>query len=145
MKKLRHLVEYVSARILLFFFDHLPFSITSTLAKWAGTLWWWIDFGRRKVAVQNILRSGIETDPGKARKLAKKSIQAFSLVVIESLRSEEILEAEDISEHILVQIPDEVFEVLKDPDQSLILAGGHLGNWEIAAHLLSQYKPVAGI
>ena len=145
MKKIRHFIEYVLARILLFIFDFLPYRLTSKLAIWAGNLWWWFDRGRRKVAIKNILRSGIESDPKRARAIAKKSIQNFGVLILESLKSSKILDSEDWKAHIKFNVHPEVYEVLKDPDQGLIFAGGHLGNWEIGGHLFSHYKPVAGI
>lgn len=145
LKHIRHCIEFGLARVLLFFFDYLPISFTRGLARGAATLWWWVDARRRKVAVQNILRSGVETDPAKARKIAKTSIQTFSILVLESLKSSNILEDDTWRDFITLKIEPDVMEVLKNPDQGLILAAGHFGNWEIAAHLISQFKPVAGI
>jgi len=144
-KKIRHTIEYGLARVLLLLFDHLPYSITRSLARGAANLWWWVDIRRQKVAVKNILRSGVETDPKRARAIAKKSIQTFSILVLESLKSSTILEDDTWKDHVTLKIPPDVMQALQDPDKGLILAAGHLGNWEIAAHLVSQFKPVAGI
>ena len=108
-------------------------------------MWWRFDVKRQRVATKNIIRSGIETDPKRARAIAKKSIQTFSLLILESLKSAEILDSKDWRDYINLKIDPEVVDVFKNPDLALILAGGHLGNWEIAAHMASQYKPVAGI
>jgi KDO2-lipid IV(A) lauroyltransferase len=35
--------------------------------------------------------------------------------------------------------------VLKEPGRGVILASGHLGNWEFAARLVSDFKPVVGV
>ena len=131
--------------MLLLFFDYLPIRFTRSIARGAALLWWWVDVRRQKVAVDNILRSGIETDPAKARIIARKSIQTFSILVLESLKSSHILEDDTWRNFITLDIAPDVREVLEDPEQGLILAAGHFGNWEIAAHLISQFKPVAGI
>lgn len=145
LKHIRHCIEYGLARVLLFIFDFLPIGFTRWIAKGAATLWWWVDGRRRKVAVENILRSGVETNPAKARSIAKQSIQTFSILVLESLKSSRILEDDTWRDHITLNIAPDVMEVLEDANQGLILAAGHFGNWEIAAHLISQFKPVAGI
>ena len=145
LKQIRHGIEFGLAWVLLLVFDYLPLGISRSIAKGAATLWWWVDIRRRKVAVSNILRTGIERDPRQARKIAKRSIQTFSILVLESLKSSRILEDDSWRDHIRFDVAPDVLEVLEDPKQSLILAGGHFGNWEIAAHLISQFKPVAGI
>ena len=125
--------------------DRLPAAGAGRLARGLATLWWLADRSRRRVARQNILRSGIETDPRRVRALARRSAQHMGLLAIESLKSAEILEESRWREHVRMSISPGVEEVLEDPGQGLIMASGHFGNWEIAAQLLSRYKPVAGI
>ncbi len=108
-------------------------------------LWWLVDVRRRRVARDNILRAGIETDPTRIRALSRGSAQHFAMVVVESLKSAAVLEEERWSDHIELKIAPDVMAVLEDPDQGLIMASGHYGNWEIAAQWLSRFKPVAGI
>ncbi len=69
----------------------------------------------------------------------------MALVIVESLRSTDFLGDETIDQHLKIEIPDDVKAVLEDPQQSLIIASGHYGNWEVAGHWVSRYKPVAGI
>lgn len=145
MKTLRHIIEIGLARILLFLCDHLPYRLTCIVSKIAANLWWWADFRRRRVARDNIIRSGIETDPKRARAIAKRSIQVFAMLVVESLRSADFLEGEKWRDHVKLDIKPDVLAALEDPDKGMIMAAGHFGNWEIAAHLVSRYKPIAGI
>ena len=115
------------------------------LARALADLWWLVDFPRRKVACANILSSGLETDPGRVRRLSRHSAEHFAMVVIESLKSAKVLEDDGWQDHIQLDIAPDVMAVLEDPDQGLIMASGHFGNWEIAAQWLSRLKPVAGI
>lgn len=110
-----------------------------------GTLWWWVDRRRKAVAIGNILKSGVETDPVKAKAIAKEAAQNMAILVVESLRSTDILDGDNIYDHIKVDIHPEVMAVLENPDEGLIVASGHFGNWEIAGHYVSRFKPVAGI
>ena len=97
------------------------------------------------MARDNILGSGIETDPRRAKALSRRSAEHFGLVVIESLKSAQILEEGREQENLQLAISPDVMAVLEDPEQGLIMASGHFGNWEIAAQWLSRFKPVAGI
>lgn len=115
------------------------------LACRLADLWWWADWRRRPVAVANILRSGIETDPRRARVLGRRAVRHVGRLVIESLKSTEILGEDLAAENVDLAIAPDVLAVLEDPGQGLIMASGHFGNWELAAHLLSRWKPVAGI
>ncbi len=142
---LRHAVEYHILRGTLAAFDRLSFGGARRLATVLAQMWWWVDYRRRRVAQSNILRCGIESDPRRARALAHRSVHHMGLVAIESLRSSEILDDDRWREHVRMEIAPDVLEVLEDPDRGLIMASGHFGNWEIAAQLLSRYKPVAGI
>lgn len=69
----------------------------------------------------------------------------MGLVVIESLKSAEMLDGDHWRDHVHLEIAPDVMAALENPDQGLIMVSGHYGNWEIAAQVLSRYKPVAGI
>jgi KDO2-lipid IV(A) lauroyltransferase len=97
------------------------------------------------MARDNILACGIETDPGRANTLGRRSSQHVGQVVIESLKSAKLLDEHGSHEHVRLEIAADVRAVLDDPHRGLIVASGHFGNWEIAAQLLSRFKPVSGI
>ena len=145
MKLILQLAEYGFFRCVLLLCDTLPYSITCLVARGTANLWWLVDKKRRIVARDNIIRSGIETDPKRALAIAKKACHNMALVIVESLRSTDFLGDDAIDQHLKIGIPDDVNAVLEDPEQSLIIASGHYGNWEVAGHWLSRYKPVAGI
>ena len=145
MLALRHNLEYALLRSALGAFDLLPLSGASWLGRRLADLWWLVDGRRRRVAVSNILRCGIESDPGRARTLSRRSSEHFAQVVIESLKSAQLLDQGRWRESLRLDVHPEVREVLDTPGQGLIMASGHFGNWEIAAQVLSRWKPVAGI
>ncbi|MEO1369174.1 MAG: hypothetical protein AAFX50_18505, partial [Acidobacteriota bacterium] len=142
---LRHALEYLLLRGLLAVVDGLSSRAASAFARGAGRLWWAVDGPRKRVAVANIQRAGIESDPQRARALSRRASEHFALVVIEGLKSAEVLDAPDADERCRLEIHPDVRRVLEDPDRGLIMASGHFGSWEIAAHRLSRFKPVAGI
>ena len=145
VKALRHNLEYALLRSALGAFDLLPLSGAGWLGRRLADLWWLVDSRRRRVAVSNILRCGIESDPGRARTLSRRSSEHFAQVVIESLKSAQLLDEGRWRETLRLDVHPEVQAVLDTPGQGLIMASGHFGNWEIAAQVLSRWKPVAGI
>lgn len=145
MKEIRYFIEYGLVRVVLFLFDILPYRLACMVGVGAGTLYWWIDRKRQKVAIGNILKSGIETDPKKARSIAKKAVHNMAILVVESLRSTDFLDGDKLFDHITLKIQPDAMAALEDPEKGLIIASGHFGNWEVAGHYLSRFKPVAGI
>ena len=132
-------------RVVLFLFDSLPYTFTCKVARGTANVWWVFDRKRQIVGRDNVIRSGIESDPKKARAIAKKAAHHMAIVVVESLRSTDFLSDEDTTDNIVLDIKPDVLAVMQDPEQSLIIASGHFGNWEVAGHWVSKFKPVAGI
>ena len=80
MKHLRHLIEYGLFRVVLFLFDFLPYKFTCMVARGAANVWWVFDRKRQIVGRDNVIRSGIETDPKKARAIAKKAAHHMAIM-----------------------------------------------------------------
>jgi KDO2-lipid IV(A) lauroyltransferase len=144
-RNLRYLVEYLLARCILLLLDLTPLPVTYWIARRLADLWYACGVRRRRVARANILQCGIAGDARSASVVARRSFQHFAMVIIESLKSAKYLEGDAWKKHISLEIDPEVQAVLDDPASGLILVSGHYGNWEIAAQLLSMFKPVAGI
>lgn len=145
MIRLRHLLEAALLRVVLVAVDGLSLDAAGRLGRFLARTWWRVDVGRRRVARDNVLRAGITDDPKEADGISRRSAEHFGTVVVESLKSAEILEDGRWQDHLELDIAPDVLAVLEDPEQALIMASGHFGNWEIAAQFLSRYKPVAGI
>jgi KDO2-lipid IV(A) lauroyltransferase len=65
--------------------------------------------------------------------------------VIESLKAHKLIQAQNWREHVVLEIPPATEALLQAPGQGVLLVSGHLGNWEVAAQILSHLKPVVGI
>jgi len=145
MKKLRHLIEYASLRALLGVLDSLSLRGAQRLATVLADLWFAADSRRRGIACDNVRRSGITTDEVAVRRIAKHSFRHFACLVIDSLKSDQVLTADTWRNHIEWDVDSETMALLEAPEQGLLLISGHLGNWEIAAQIISFIKPVVGI
>lgn len=144
MKWLRYWFEYNTLRLLLGAFDLMSAARAEKVLNRLSGLYFFLAAGRRRIAMDNILKAGITSDPAEARRIARAAFGHFALVVLESLKSGEIM-ADGIENHIRVSVPPELDRLFKDPRQGLIMASGHFGSWEIAAQLVSHVKPVAGV
>lgn len=144
MKRLRHWFEWILARLALGIIDRLSFAGGARLAITLGTLGYGLMFNRRRIAIDNIRKAGLATDATAASRIALESFRHFSRVVVESLQSSALFHDEAWKARVTLEIPPETRSLLESPG-GIILAGGHMGNWEIAAQVLSFIKPVVGI
>ncbi len=145
MKKLRHLVEYAALRPLLALIDALSLSAAEKLATVLADIYFAAASRRRGITCDNVRRSGITSDEVEIRRIAKDSFRHFACLVIDSLKSDQYFSPETWRERIELDVAPETLELLEKPDQGLMLISGHLGNWEIAAQVISFLKPVVGI
>lgn len=145
MKWLRHRLEWLAASLGLAVIDSLSYSGGYRLADSLGAIGFVLLRNRRRTAIDNVIKSGIASRPSDAKRIARASFQHFTRVVVESLQSSRIFKSDDWHQHVRLDISEEARIALETPGAGLILASGHLGNWEIAAQVLSEFKPVVGI
>jgi Kdo2-lipid IVA lauroyltransferase/acyltransferase len=141
-RRLRHAAEYAALRLLVLEVDLLPLGAATWLASRWADLAFALDGGRRRVAVDNLLRAGMAGDAAAARRLARRSARHFAAVVVETLKAERLLRGDGWSRRVELRIPDSVWPLLRDPARGLIVASGHFGNWELGAQALSRLKSV---
>ena len=145
MKKLRYRLEYLVALFFLFLLNRLSLKASFKLAEKIGSMWFSLHRARRMIAIDNVLKSGITQNRLEAAEFARKSFQSFALVIVESLRSEMFLNENEWRNNVTMDIPQDVMNLINNPDKGMILISGHLGNWEIAGQIISYFKPVSGI
>jgi KDO2-lipid IV(A) lauroyltransferase len=145
VKRLRYLLEYLGLRLALFLLDRLSLSSATGLAHGVADLWYAVHVPRRRMAVDNLLRSGIVQTRAEASKIARASFRHFAVLVVESLKSSDAFDETNWRNKVRLDISPAAMELLNKPSQGVILVSGHLGNWEVAAQLLSYLKPVVGI
>ena len=143
--RIRHLLEYLGFRVALFLLDRLSLSGAQKFASRLADSWYLLNSSRRRTAKDNILRSGITDNPAEVNRIAHESFRHFGLLIVESLKSEEVFNEDNWRSRVEMDISPETMAVLNNPKQGMILVSGHIGNWEVAAQLLSYIKPVVGI
>ena len=145
MKKLRYMIEYLLVCPLLALADMLSPRASFRLGRQFGELWFRTDRRRREIAVDNILQSRICSDRKEAEEIARRSFQHFALLIVEALKSVWVPAGQAAKYTTEMHMSPELQKLIEDPKQGIILASGHLGNWELAAQALSRIKPVAGV
>ena len=132
-------------RVLLVLIDSLSPRGAERLASAIADVWFSAGARRRDIACGNVRRSGIATDEMEVRRIAKHSFRHFAGVITDSLKADKLLTPDTWRDHVELDIPPETMALLQEPEQGLLLISGHLGNWEVAAKVLSFFKPVVGM
>jgi Kdo2-lipid IVA lauroyltransferase/acyltransferase len=142
---LKHSLEYAGAVCALAIIDRLPLMRAEALARRLARAWFRVAGTRRRIAVDNILAARITADPAEANRIARKSFEHFGVVLVESLKSGAIFDEHNWRDKVDLDLAPQTAALLEEPERGLILVSAHFGSWELAAQLLSYFKPVVGI
>ena len=145
IRRLRYRLEYLFARSAMALFDSLPLPFSVRVAEYGADLYFLLGGMRRRTAIDNLLQAGLASTPAEARRIARESFRHFARLVIESFASLRWLTDDSWPSHCTLDLHPDSRRLLEDPRQGLLLISGHLGNWEVAAQVLSFLKPVLGI
>lgn len=102
---------------------------------------------RRRISVENLLRGGVASDEGQARRLAKAAWCHLPGHIAEALFVPQVINASNWREHLDVEgaDPDAVRLLLDETDKPIILVSAHHGVWEAATNVLSFARPMIAI
>ncbi len=145
VKRARHLVEYALARAAFALLDALSPAAATRLAAAAGRVWYTLAAARRRVAIDNILRTGIATDRPAAAGIARASFRHLAIMAVEALKAPRLITPENWRDYAVLVGDPAAVESIADPSRPAIVATAHLGNWEVGAMILSFVKPFLGI
>jgi KDO2-lipid IV(A) lauroyltransferase len=110
-----------------------------------GSAWFTLHGSRRRLAVANVLASGVAADEKQALAIARSSFQSFALTLVESLKMKELVPSGSWRERVEWVVPLETEALIKAPGKGAIVVTGHIGNWGLAGYIVSLTKPVDGI
>lgn len=115
-------------------------------AGFAGLLWPFFP-GRRRIAVENLLKCGVAKDEAEARRIAKASWKHLAGHIAEALCVPGVITSENWREHIDVASANQeaVRLLLEEKNVPIILVSAHHGVWEAATNLLSFARPMIAI
>ena len=146
-KRIRHWFEYQGARLGLALVGVLPPRALCAFARGLADAAYALLARRRRIAIGNLLRTGVAADRREAARIARRSFQSLALTIAESVAVPRLLvdPARAAAVRIAVDAPKETLDALDDPSRGIILVSAHLGNWELAAKVCSRHKQVTGI
>jgi len=145
VKRLRHLLEYVTALLGLFLLDRISLASSEKFAVRTADLWYFLHRSRRRIAIENIKRTKIASSDSEADRIARESFRHFGILAVEHLKAETVLTAGNWKDHVEMDVDPATMAILEEPGRGVLLLSAHFGNWEVAAHILSYIKPVTGI
>lgn len=124
-------------------FRILPLHAAYALGRFSA---WCIVIFRSRLytrSVRHILHSGIRTDHAEAVKLAKASVLHIVKVFIEIVKFDQIVNADNFSQYITVaDNPTSRRMMTPGTAGQIILATGHIGNWELAGGCISHFSGI---
>lgn len=132
-------IEYVFAWIAVGIISHIPPRAACALASALGSLTFYLYPRRRRIAIENVLASGIATTRREASRIARGSFRSFALTIVESFFFGHL------EENLECDIPKETIRAIEESKCGFICYSGHLGNWEVGAQFLARFRPVTGI
>lgn len=139
------MIEYACLKITLRLFDFMSLASATRTAERLADLWYILHTSRSRIARKNIRQSGIANNEEEAARIARASFRHFAVLLVETLKSASFLTENTWRERTELAISPETTALLKDPKRGVILISGHIGSWEIAAQLLSYFKPISAI
>lgn len=100
---------------------------------------------RRRIAIDNVLKSDLGLDEAAAADLARQSFRSLARTIAETVLARKLITRETMRRHVSLECPPEVRTYLTDPTKGALVAAGHLGNWEVALRAGSLFKPMHGV
>ncbi len=145
LRKLWHIVEYLVAAVAFLVISVIPLSLVLAFASGVARLIFFCWRTRRNIAVDNLLQSKVCATPAQARRLALAAFRNFTFMVVETIVARRRITSENWDQHVKLRLSPEAERLLREPGRGIIVASAHIGNWEVAAHAASHFKPMCVI
>lgn len=136
LKKIRSMIEYIAMRVGIFILRLFPESLIRFCIGWFVSV---IQF-RRKVAEENLIRAYPDSTQKWRNAILKKMYFNYGLTAVETYVTP--------TKKLFPQMEDEEFRVVDEQlkkGKGVLIASGHLGNFEMAGRLMSHKLPLGVI
>jgi KDO2-lipid IV(A) lauroyltransferase len=128
-------VYYLIARCVIGIAFCLPLKWVAWCGRHAGAIAWHLDKRHRDVALQNLHASFPEKNESEIRKIARENFRRLGETYSSVLKAGRMKENE-ISEILTIEGYEKIENILKEnPEERIILAAGHFGNFELFSWL----------
>lgn len=141
-----HPLETAGLKLTFRAVDRLAPSRLERIAEKLAGGWYYLAARRRRIALENILASGLAGDRSSAAAIARDSFKHFGRVAVETLTLKRMLQEVPWEELVDDSAVDtETRRILETKEQGLLIVSGHIGNWEMAGQWIARYKPLVVI
>lgn len=127
-RPLRHGALLVSVETLRRLIRLLPLAWVTPVGRWFGRLAWLVAFGQRRIAEKQLLQTGVARDRSEARRLGRCVFESISMNAVEWLHST-VWPSSVFLERVSTET--EPVRRLLAEGRGVIVAMGHIGNWEV--------------
>ena len=125
----------VIARCVISIVSCLPLKLVAWCGRRAGAIAWYLDKRHRNVALQNIQASFPEKNESETRKIAQENFRRLGENYASVLKTGYMKDGA-ISEILTIEGYEVIDAILKEnPDERILLAAGHFGNFELFSWL----------
>ena len=139
-------LEYLVVRLFGFLYALVPARKAYGLGASLTSGFYPLFRGRRRIAVENILKARITDDPREADRIARKAFGHLAGHICEALKAGEVINEKNWREHITFDGPEESFKLLlESPDTPVMILTGHHGAWEVAVSVISFTRPMIAV
>ncbi|MFH0974739.1 MAG: lysophospholipid acyltransferase family protein [Spirochaetota bacterium] len=144
MKKIKHLIEYTAAILILPFLIIIPYKIRIKIGGFLGLAVYYFYKKRRIVAFNNISSSFPDENTDWHQKICRESFRHFGITAMEFIQLRNV-DLKFIHDYISIEGEEHIREAL-GKGRGIIGICPHLGNWEfVAAAVALKGYPVSVI
>jgi KDO2-lipid IV(A) lauroyltransferase len=123
-------LTYLALRTFSFFVNLLPEGFALWLGRRLGSVWYYLDFEHRKVAIQNLHTVfGQEKSTSEIRDIARRTFQNLGMMAVEFFRIPR-MDVKTFKERVKIEGLDEAFKLFQKR-RGIFLLLSHFGNWEM--------------
>lgn len=144
-KRVRYLAEYALLRAAVAGMAHAPYAIASRFVVGVADLTFRAIRRRRRIAIDNILRTGTAATEADAELLARRSFRHMGVTSLEFLRIAPLFDGPAWQRHVESNPFGELMPDLSNPERGLVAASGHFGSWELGGKVITRYRTFTAI
>ena len=139
-------IEYLGFRLLMALYGCIPARKAYDWGAGLSSRLYPLFRRRRKIAVSNILRTGVAQTREEADRIARKAFGHFVGHLCEAVKVPQVVKPDNWRECLEFEGAEETRRLLFDsPESPVIILSGHHGVWEAAATVLSYAKPIIAV
>lgn len=139
-------IIYVGVRFLSGIYHLVPAQKAYDLGAGVTSFFYRFFPGRRKVAIDNLLKTGVAKTKEAADRIAKIAFGHLAGHLCEAMKVGEVVTPENWKEHLQFEGPQETYDLLfNQTDTPVIILTGHHGVWEAAGLILSYSRHMMAV